>query len=775
VLLAVAMGALVAFGVRALGWEQVFPGEGRVVFRIGDGHSHARRAIVSFLRFPGLLVFDPYLNYPDGAPVPTPPLYNFSVAAAARLLGSSVGVFEHVQAWASPVLGSLAVVPVALAARGVAGPAAAAGAAALYALFPVIALSSRVGDADHHAAVSLVGAWQLAILLSLVRSDRRRLFALGVALTAARLAMLLTWGGSLGYAGTLDAAILAAGALTGRRPLLATEAASALATGALLLPVVAALPTPSWGAWSPGALSYLQVAFSFAVAGAAALVLAGERWRPAGSAAARVGRLVAACALCAVVLLAHPAARAGLLEGLSFLRTPSFAPGSAVAELLPLFPIFGRPVLQPPQQSLGWLAYGVPLVPPVLLWIAWRDPSRRAPALVLAWWTGLFGALFVSQYRFGTEYAAGGAVAFAWIGRELAGAARRRLGLSNATLGLVAALLGVVLLWPALATYGLLARASLASLGSDASPRQRMLATPAGSLVLFLEQVRAATPETAGWLGDGVPEYGILCPPNLGHALQFVAHRASPASGYFTMLGTENLLATRAFFDATREGPALEIARRLRSRYVLTAAFPGSRPGSMALRLQRADGTAAFDLPRLVHFRLVAEGPRGGSPLGDLLGLPRSPRVVPYKLFEIVPGALLRVPGEPGAPVRAAVDVQTSDGRRFAYVARATAGDDGFASLRVPYATDAGYPAGPTGPYRVRSGDRSYEVSVADRDVLAGATVAVGAGDAALPAPAAAAGGPASGAVAVDTQPASGSPLGFARVSDPGGAGSGAR
>jgi hypothetical protein len=44
---------------------------------------------------PAILTFDPYLNPPEGAAVPVPPLLDSVVAALARLAGESVAVFEH--------------------------------------------------------------------------------------------------------------------------------------------------------------------------------------------------------------------------------------------------------------------------------------------------------------------------------------------------------------------------------------------------------------------------------------------------------------------------------------------------------------------------------------------------------------------------------------------------------------------------------------------------------------------------------------------------------
>ena len=62
-----------------------------VVFAIGDAYYHAHRALVSFVDFPRFLAFDPCLNWPDGAAVPYPPLFDLVSAGLARVFSDSIG------------------------------------------------------------------------------------------------------------------------------------------------------------------------------------------------------------------------------------------------------------------------------------------------------------------------------------------------------------------------------------------------------------------------------------------------------------------------------------------------------------------------------------------------------------------------------------------------------------------------------------------------------------------------------------------------------------
>ncbi|SVD86226.1 uncharacterized protein METZ01_LOCUS439080, partial [marine metagenome] len=66
----------IAVVARILRFEQVFLDDGTVVFAVGDAYYHAHRALYSFLAFPDFMRFDPCINWPDGAPVPHPPLHD---------------------------------------------------------------------------------------------------------------------------------------------------------------------------------------------------------------------------------------------------------------------------------------------------------------------------------------------------------------------------------------------------------------------------------------------------------------------------------------------------------------------------------------------------------------------------------------------------------------------------------------------------------------------------------------------------------------------------
>jgi hypothetical protein len=208
--------------------------------------------------------------------------------------------------------------------------------------------------------------------------------------------------------------------------------------------------------------------------------------------------------------------------------------------------------------------------------------------------------------------------------------------------------------------------------------------------------------------------------------LHYVARRATPADNFGHYLDDAKFRAARTFYRTRDEASALAIARSHGARYVLSYDSEFLIPGSVVHRLQRLDGSARSDLAHLEHFRLIAEGPENGLPLQASFPSGRVPiNTVPYKLFEVVEGAVLEVQTTPGTEVVAGVKIATPGGRQFSYRANARAGDDGVARLRVAYATDTRESIRSLGPYQLRARRQSLSASVTDVDVLEGRTVRV--------------------------------------------------
>ena len=713
-----AIGALV-FSLRSIGFEQVFPTDAPVVLTLGDGAYHARLASWSFANFPHFLSVDAYLAGPLGGVNPWPPLVDLVVAGIARVLGHRVEAVETVLAWMGPACGVLCAWLVYAAARQLVSRGAALGGAALYASFFVANGYGVVGTGDHHPFIAVLGSAWLVLALRFVSPDTTHVGLAAVGLAAVRAAMMVAWNGSLLYVVLADACVGVALVACGNPRRLVLFGLGGLFAAAGVVPIVAASATPIEGAWSSTALSWLHPVLGVALACACFAIAALESLRPVQTARVRLLRALLLGSLACALALALPSVRLAVQAAQRFV-TMQDAAGAVTYEQMPLFPLLGRVPFAPASLYFGWLAYLVPIAPLLPLLLR-SDPRRRLGALLLSGWTAPLALLTITQIRYGNDLAAPLAVCFAVGAAALATALRRYL--PSAVAYALLAVLAILAMEPSLAPLLHNLPATLAHLRGARPVGDPLLATPTGTLVRFALMIRDATPETPGFLdAKEAPEWGLLSNPNLGHTLRYYTRRPLAADNFWDRFPSFERAA--GWGGLANEEEALASAAALRVRYVVTAAGPREIE-TVNGRLASEDGIGDGDRPPLEHFRLVTDGPRGGRPISDLFGGRHLGNVVPYKLFEIVPGARLHVETLPGDHVEADVVVATPAGRHLHYRAEADADAAGAAWLSLPYATRTSAPAHPTGPWRVHAGDAKWNVDVEDAQVQSGAIIEV--------------------------------------------------
>jgi len=713
--LVIAAGA----GVRSLRWLGVFRDDA-IVFPIGDAYYHMRRAEFTLERPGEILLFDPLVNHPDGATVPWPPLHTLLLVGSAWLLGGTRHALELAGAWYPVAIGAATALPVYGAARVLLGPYAAVGAAALAVAFPAGVAYSDVGNADHHCTVTFFVALWLWGALASARARGGGVAAHALT-TAGRLGVLLVWPGSLLYLALGDGATATAAIARGRADTLRGLAIGLVFSALVVASVVPALGHPVGGPFSTLALSQLHTTAMLALAAVAASSALLERRRPGRSTVSRLASAAGVAVVCGAALLALPGLLDGLREAAGFVgKDDPWAANNA--EQRPLFPL-SRP--------RGWLAglwyfggfaYLIPLLP-IALGLRARRSDEADATWVLALWSATIGALALLQIRYGSDFAPVAGVGFAVALAEL----HRRSG--GGTRGRVA--VGALLLLgagPLAAQHVEQARSAWLAVQRPEPPGDPLLATASGTLYRFAEEIRRATPESAGYFDpERRPEYAILTPPNVGHVIHYVAHRATPADNFGPYSGSRHFRQVRRFFEIKSEERAAAVADALGARYVLTVEYGPVGYQGLTQRLHREDGAEREDLPHWERFRLVTEGPRNGRPLTDLYQGAALPGVAPYKLFERVEGAVLEVYAAPGASVEALATVKTPIGRTFRFPIHRRADETGVVRIRVPYASDGAAPTGAIAPWRVTIDGAAHAVDVSDAAVREGHVIRVGA------------------------------------------------
>ncbi len=717
----------IAFAIRVLPWKSVYIGD-RVIPYGNDAYYHLRRIRYTLANFPETLRFDSYINYPEGGEPIWSPLFDWVAACGVRVFGGAADL-ESRLVLLPPLLGSLAVVCLFFVARAHWGTRVALLGAALLALFPAHFNYSRIGFIDHHAAVAWVSVGILGFGL------RRVSAATGILWWAASGAVagiaILLWPGSLlhvGLAESIVAGIAAsrASAREARRAALGFAFANLIAA-AVVAPFCWGNSWLRWGDYSPAVLTKFQPSFFVALAllgGLFAVVTTvGDAW----GRRARAGvTLVLAGGMASLLLVFVPGLPADLQGAFGeawrwFGKAEAFQ--AQVRESRPLFMEAGRFQVSTALTQLSGFVFAVPAIALALLW------RGGGPERFLGLWTlGLLCAAMV-QARFVNSAAPAIALSAAWAGFAIWDAAKARArpdALPWLRIGVV--LFGIVFLVPSLASYLPHLRAAWTTEPpSSIQARKRMLTRTA-------EWLRDETPETAGFLGPGDPEYAVLSDWSDGHLLKYVARRPTLADNFGDDVGPEGFRAVETFYLAN-EVAANRLLEERGVRYVLFESRPlpyrrNFAPDSMLSRLYFFDGEAglrSFSRSRgafvsnpgsfaaVTRYRLVYESRAKSWQKRALPG---------FKIYEFVPGALVKGRAAPAATVEARLGIRTHTGRSFEYVARVRADASGSYALRFPYAsgTDTGWVAAqPT--VELRSGAFSASLSVSEQAVAQGLPV----------------------------------------------------
>lgn len=713
--LGIAAAALV---LRLASWRDVFGGPGIRLISDGDPYYHVRR--IRMILEQGAIVWrDPWLNYPLGADIPWPPLFDLAVAGACWAVGlghPSPDTILAVAAVAPVVLGLVGIALGAALAAEILGPAAGAGVALLLSVSRPLVSYGQLGRPDQHVMEILLFSAAALVFARGLRDERLRagravLFGVVLALS------FWNWLGSAVTLFVFGASCVVAGVVIDPRRAEWGRAArlfawgSAAAAAALLVSIAFAGPAGALRGLTLGGLSGFQVVLcALAALLAASLLPLGVRPR-----LARAALLVAVPAgIIGLVLLVIPAVREPVLRGLTAAGTGNAWYGS-IREFMPtvfsgMAPV--REELFTVVRTFGfWPLVAVPGM--YELWLRMRENSTRAGAILFAFViAAVFFVATARMQRF-QLYGSLPLAIFSWAGLALV---RRRVEALRRGAGAIAASLIAAAAFapPTIAFWGLPSYRAVPPVIDEA-----------------LERLRDPS-------ADGF-QIAVLAPWYFGHHVLLSAERPVIASPFGTEGGVGAMEDLTAFFVESNPDAAERLLLRRGVRYVLLRSAVEDMARLVGHGVRSIDGVQAppapaFDrIPDLISYRLYLSGGMAiESPMRPALEgfrlvdevhvfFEEKGEPIPIRIFELVPGATIRIRGgTAGRRLVARTDLTSPFGQQGEWWTQRILDGRGEASLRVPYATGLNGSVSASA-FVLSDGTRSGRIRITEEQVAGGA------------------------------------------------------
>ena len=710
-----------ALAIRSLQWTSVLVAD-RVIFFGNDAYYHMRRILYALGRFPETLEFDRYVNFPQGAKVIWPPLFDVAIALLLRPFHqpSNEDLVERIVIWIPPLLGALTVLVLFFLAKRTFGFAVAVVSSLILSVLSAHAWYSQIGFVDHHAAVALFSTLLLASAmdlfseLSIGRDNRTNIFAKAALMAIMAGVILLLWPGAILYVvmvqiGLLLLLLTRATREEARRVARVLALANAISF-AIIFPFSAFNTWPQWSEFSSVVLSRFQPWFFgvLAIYGLACTLL-WELPRLANRGMTLRARAIQAVAVGAMALGASALFFPELLLATSDAwqwmgQANDFQ--SMVTESRPLLLVQDRLGVEIAELRLSRFLY---LFPPAAIALAWTTrerPDRAALLLFLAWSVTLCTITFL-QKRFFNTFSVALALTAGWSCVWAYRTLTKRLS-TKLPRQLVVVLLttsSLWLLWPTLRAYGPALDNQIRVLrGEPVALRPYEIK----KLVLHqaAEWLREHTPETSGFFdATQEPEYGILASWDYGHMIKYLARRPTVLGNFGDDVGVMNFTRGRRVFDSSRREAASRL-EELRVRYLIVGPDSEWRP----LEKQLYDGNGSG----MGRFRLLYE-----SVLPELSERRR------FKIFEFVRGAVVVGRAPEGQRVMANLSLLTNLGERTLFIVSTIADANQKYRFRLPYANRGSPEAVRTAPeYLISSSGDQTVISISERQVQTGAQVA---------------------------------------------------
>ena len=696
-----------------------------------DEYYHMRRILYTVNHFPNTLWFDSYLNYPHGLFITWPPLFDQISAALCIVLGQHTkeGV-EMISSFVPIFTGILAIVVVYYLVRELFDHRVALMASFLTALAPNYILNTMFAATDHHCLEVLLQLTTiLFIIMAICRNEKRYLFACAAGVAMAALAY--TWQGADLYLGiflvyafirmTLD--------LKEGRPSTDTATMLLIAFGLALVLVLPFWNTP----WlSPSFLGIAAMLVALSIMFGLSYIMQ-ERKISWTTFPLSILVLAVVFALSTRVFGGLFGLGALIQNGLDLIWGGGMI--GKISEAEPLVydaKTFYEVVFSPLGLNLLISLAGIAAS---IIYIQRSDGGKRQGQLLLLVWAVYTILLTFGQARF--------------------------LYISMIAMGV---LISIFFVWAKdLVDKKLAARTQKAPKGWAIILLLLVISPTLTDAVNTVYYAGGTPPAVSGdwqqsliWLKDNsnttsyyelpekAPEYSVMSWWDYGNWITYLAERPVVANNF--QAGVED---AAKFYLSESEENATAVLDARGAKYILAdfdlvygklpaltswanvdinsymimkdegsqiAATPQQRLFNTTLgRLYFFDGAGTG------HFRLIHES-------STFLGSGDSPSKSKVKIFEYVPGAIIRVQAGPDQKVGALLNMTSNQGRPFNYVNEATPMGGAF-EIRVPYSTENRYETHAVSPYLVFSGNENgvkmMNLNVSEEDVLKGRTIEV--------------------------------------------------
>jgi len=700
---------------------------GNVLFVGYDEFYHMRRILYTVAHFPNTLWFDSYLDYPHGYSLTWPPFFDQLLAAVSLAFGqhSQHGI-EMVSATVPVFIGSIAIVAVYCMVKEIFDQRTAIMSAFMTALAPYYLQKSMLGETDHHCLEVLFLIFAIMFLvIALSRKERRHLFAVAAGVSMAGLAY--TWLGSSAYFGLILIYALVQMTLDLKNDISSKETATTLLTA---LGVTLALTLPFWNT------TWLSPSFFGTLAIMAALITSFAIARLVGAKKLHWAAFPVVVTVLGFVFafLSQTLSGFGIFVKLDTLISAGieelFGGGmiGKISEAEPLFTrqeiFFSSSILS----NLGWnlvlSVIGLALMINYL-WRSWQDTEKRESKLLFLVFTVYTLILTVGQIRF--LYLSSitmGILISILLFRVGDYASEKAAGLGHLKRLFIIALLFTLLVLPT----------TLEAISiTDATPQ---IAGDWYNSLNWLEK----NSNTTSWYDnpDKTPEYGVLSWWDYGNWVLYQAKRPVVSNNFQT-----GVMDASKFYLSEDENAATAVLDARRTKYVITdydllyGKFPAlamwaNKDTSEYQSIQDLGNyMAVVPTKKLYQTTLALLHFIDGSSLGRFRLIYESHTIVgqnpptsSLKIFEYVPGALIKVSNSPGKKVVALLNMTSNQGRKFIYV------NEGTSEVRVPYSTEKRYGTYAITPYLIVSGNNStnmrrQSINVTEDDIQNGKVLEV--------------------------------------------------